>query len=96
MRVILEFSSAPVGAGVSLSAYVKKAIKVVENSGMKYMVTPMGTIMEGDSLDELLEVVKKAHETMFNAGVVRVVTSVKIDERHDVERTMEEKVRKVI
>ncbi|MHA2283959.1 MAG: thiamine-binding protein [Promethearchaeota archaeon] len=30
---------------------------------------------------------------MFNAGVVRVVTSVKIDERLDVERTMEEKVR---
>ncbi|MHA2283958.1 MAG: thiamine-binding protein [Promethearchaeota archaeon] len=24
------------------------------------MVTPMGTIMEGDSLDELLEVVKKS------------------------------------
>jgi uncharacterized protein YqgV (UPF0045/DUF77 family) len=38
----------------------KKAIKVVENSGMRYMVTPMGTIMEGDSLDELLEVVKKS------------------------------------
>ncbi|MFW9990985.1 MAG: MTH1187 family thiamine-binding protein [Candidatus Odinarchaeota archaeon] len=96
MRVILEFSTAPVGLGVSLSTYVKKAIDTVKQSGMKYQVTPMGTVLEGDSLQELLEVVMRAHESIFEAGAARVVTSVKIDERRDVERVMEDKIRKVV
>jgi len=95
MRVILEFTTSPVGEGVSLSNFVKKAVQIVKNSGISYMITPMGTIMEGDSLDELLNIVKRAHEELFHAGAKRVVTSIKIDDRRDIERKMQDKVEKV-
>lgn len=58
---------------------VDKAIKVIQESGVKYEVGPMETTMEGD-LDELLDVVKAAHQACFVEGVKQVVTIVKIGE----------------
>lgn len=95
MKIILEFTTSPVGEGVSLSPFVKKAINVVKKSGISYLITPMGTIMEGDSIDELLDIVKEAHEELIRNGAKRVVTSIKIDDRRDIERKMQNKVDKV-
>ena len=58
---------------------VDEAIKVIQASGVKYEVGPMETTMEGD-LDELLDVVKAAHQACFVEGVKQVVTIVKIGE----------------
>lgn len=56
---------------------VDRAISVIQQSGVKHLVGPMETTMEGD-LDELLEIAKRAHEACFVEGVDRVVTFVKI------------------
>ena len=48
--------------------------------------------METENLDELFEALKVAHEAVFRDGVNRVVTSVKIDDRRDREKTMDDKV----
>ena len=86
----------PLGTGSpSLSAYVAKVHKVLEKSGLKYQLTPMSTIVEGD-VDEILKVAKEMHEILFSEGVKRVVTSIRIDERKDKELSMEGKVRAVI
>ena len=58
---------------------VDEAIKVIQESGVKYEVGPMETTLEGD-LDELLDVVKAAHKACFVEGVEQVVTIVKIGE----------------
>ncbi len=91
-RVIVDFSTSPVGVGTSLSSYVKKAIQIVEESGIKHLNHPMGTVLECDSLEEIFKVIHKAHEAIFTAGAQRVVTSIKIDERRDKDRKMEDKV----
>ncbi len=57
---------------------VDKVIELIKNSGVKYMVGPMETTMEGE-LDELLEIVKKAQEVCIDAGAKRVCSVVKID-----------------
>lgn len=91
--IILEFSVVPVGTGnTGVSEYVAKACKVIESSGVRYMVTPMGTIIEADTLERALEVVKKTHEAVIEAGAKRVITTIKIDDRRDKKRRMEEKV----
>jgi uncharacterized protein (TIGR00106 family) len=51
----------------------------------------MGTIVEGD-LDRILAVVKKMHEGVFGKGVVRVLTTIRIDDRRDKAQGMKEKV----
>ncbi len=57
---------------------VDKAIEAIQASGVKYDVGPMETTLEGDDLDQLLEVAKAAHRACFEAGARAVVTIIKI------------------
>lgn len=71
---------------------VDHAIKIIAESGVKFEVGPLETVLEGE-LDLLLEVAKDAHLACFDAGADQVVTLIKIgDHRHGT--TMEEKVGK--
>jgi uncharacterized protein (TIGR00106 family) len=90
---IAEISVVPLGTKTpSVSQYVARAVKVLEQEkGIRYEMTAMGTIMEGD-LDMIMEVVKKMHEGTFVDGVARVLTMVKIDDRRDRAEGMKAKV----
>jgi uncharacterized protein (TIGR00106 family) len=55
----------------------------------------MGTILSGD-LDEVLAVVRKMHESLFEEGAPRVLTQIKIDDRRDRAGTPRQKVRSVL
>ena len=90
---IAEISVVPLGTKTpSLSQYVARAVKVLKRErDIKYEVTAMGTIIEGD-LDRILAAVKKMHEGVFGEGVARVLTTVKIDDRRDRSQGMKEKL----
>ena len=90
---IAEISVVPLGTKTpSVSRYVARAIKVLETQKkVKYEITAMGTIVEGD-LDRILAVVRKMHEETFVDGVNRVVTTIKIDDRRDKSQSMKGKV----
>lgn len=93
---IIEVSIVPVGTGnPGIAEYVAEAVKVFKKAGLKFNVTPMGTVLEGE-LASLLEVIKKAHESCFTAGAKRVLTHIKIDDRRDKEQSAEEKVKAVM
>ena len=93
--VIAEISVVPLGTGSpSLSRYVAECVEVLQEIGIRYTLTPMGTILEG-SLEEVLEVVRLLHRVPFNKGVERVSTRVVIDERRDKDATAEGKVESV-
>ena len=81
---IAEISVVPLGTKTaSVSQYVARAVKVLENEkDIRYEISAMGTIVEGD-LDRILALVKKMHEEVFKEGVARVLTTVKIDDRRD-------------
>jgi uncharacterized protein (TIGR00106 family) len=90
---IVEISIVPLGTKTpSVSQYVARAIKALEKEkDIRYEITPMGTIVEGD-LDRILAVVRKMHEEVFGEGVARVSTTVKIDDRRDKAQGMKDKV----
>ena len=94
--IIAEFTLTPLGEGVSVSKYVKKAFEVIKNSGLKYELTPMSTVIEARTLDEIFGVVKKAEEKMLEEGALRVVIDIKIDHRLDKDASMESKKRAVL
>jgi uncharacterized protein (TIGR00106 family) len=71
---------------------VDRAIQVISESGVKFEVGPMETVMEGP-LDQLLEVAKSAHLACFTAGIDKVVTIIKIGDQRS-GTTIDEKVRK--
>jgi len=57
---------------------VDKVIGYIMKTGVKYVVGPMETTMEGE-LPELLEIVKKAQDICVEDGANRVISVVKID-----------------
>ncbi|NLE75181.1 MAG: thiamine-binding protein [Chloroflexi bacterium] len=58
---------------------VDRAIEVVQQSGVTYVVGPHETTMEGD-LERLLGIVQAGHRAALEAGAPHVVTVVKIVE----------------
>jgi len=71
---------------------VDKVIDYIKDSGVKYIVGPMETTMEGE-LDILLDIVKEANHICIREGAARVVSVVKIDYKPE-GVTMDEKVGK--
>jgi uncharacterized protein (TIGR00106 family) len=71
---------------------VDKVIEYIASTGVKYVVGPMETTMEGD-LDTLLNIVKKAQEICVSEGASRVVSVVKIDYKSE-GVTIDEKIQK--
>ena len=89
---MIDISVVPVGTGSpSASRYVAGAVKILRNEpDIKYELTAMNTIIEGD-LEHLLALAHKMHNSAFDAGVKRVVTTIRIDERRDKPLTIERK-----
>jgi len=95
-RVIAEFSIHPIGEGTSVSRYVRRALTELKKAdGLRLEVTPMATMIEAEKLSDILSAVKAAHESLFRMGAKRVDFILRVDDRRDKERRMEDKVRAV-
>ena len=92
-----EFSVVPVGTGeTSVSRYVAAAIKEIRAiKELEFEVTPMGTVMAASELDTILDAVKRAHDAVASLGAARIISTLRIDDRRDKTRTMQDKVRAV-
>jgi len=94
--VIVELSVVPIGTGeTSVSAYVRAAVKIIEENGLEYEVNSMGTCVQGE-WDEIFSTLKAVHDELAKMGCNRIVTTVKIDDRRDEFETMDAKVAAVV
>ncbi len=94
MSVLMEFAMFPTDKGESVSPYVSKIIKMVDESGHSYKLTPMGTIVEADTMEEILEVVSKAYK-LLEPDCKRVYSAIKLDIRQGASNCLEGKVKAV-
>jgi len=95
MAIIAELSTFPIGKGMSLSKYVKAAVKELESCDVRVTRGAMGTTIEADDLDTLFKAVKLAHEAILKLGAKRVYTTLKIDDRRDFDRSAGEKLESI-
>lgn len=96
---IVDVVVIPVGTeGPSVSKYIAEIQKKLEEykkiGKIDYQLTPMNTLIEGE-LSDLLEVVKVIHELPFDKGLDRVCTNIRIDDRRDKDRKMNDKLTSV-
>lgn len=96
---IVDVTVIPVGTTTpSVSEYVadiQHILKKYEEEGkIKYKLTPMNTIIEGE-LPILFQVISAIHEAPFQKGIQRVATNIRIDDRRDKKTTMEGKLESV-
>jgi uncharacterized protein (TIGR00106 family) len=91
----LEISVVPVGtSSPSFSSSVTDCVRMIEERGLKYQVTPTATIIEGD-LDQLMDVAKDIHRTVLGGDASRVVTNIQIDDRKDKRMDLRQQVETV-
>jgi len=92
--VLLEMAMFPTDKGESVSAYVSRIIKMIDESEIPYRLTPMGTVVECSSMDEALGIIKKAYECL-EEDCNRVYSSIKFDIRKNKENRIEGKIESV-
>jgi uncharacterized protein (TIGR00106 family) len=80
MSALVEFSMFPTEATQSKSAFVARVLDIVDRSGLEYQLTPMGTIIEAETVEEVLAVINRAYEEL-QIDCERVYSSIKIDYR---------------
>ncbi len=83
----------PHGEHLPLYPIIDEAIRVIQLSGLRYIVTPMETVIEG-YYDEVLEVVKKAQEAALAAGAQELVVTLRLHIKKELDVSFEEKTEK--
>jgi uncharacterized protein (TIGR00106 family) len=95
MMAILEISVVPIGTGnTSLSVYVADCLRILKKEKVHYELSSMGTNIEGN-LKDLFHIALKMHQVPFKKGALRVLTTLKIDDRRDKKGTLSGKKRAV-
>ncbi|MDQ6597462.1 MULTISPECIES: thiamine-binding protein [Bacillus] len=63
--------------GEDVIPYVDEAIRIIDESGVKYQVHPLETTMEGE-LEHLFSVITKMNERMMEIGSKNVISQIKV------------------
>jgi uncharacterized protein (TIGR00106 family) len=95
MSVLLDLSIFPVDRGAGVSAFVAPVIAMIRDSGHDYRLSPMGTIVETDTLADALALIERAYDILDRLGSERVYATAKLDIRKGQGGRMEGKVESV-
>ena len=56
---------------------VDSAIEVIQKSGLKYVVCPFETVVEGH-YDEVMTLIKEVQKSVYASGAEKMITNIKI------------------
>lgn len=94
MKVIADICIVPVGIGVSVSKYIARCERVLDNAGLNPKLHAYGTNIEGE-WDDVFAAIKRCHEEVHKMGSPRITSTLRFGTRVDREQTMDEKVQSV-
>jgi uncharacterized protein (TIGR00106 family) len=81
MSVLLDLSIFPVDQGVSVSRFVAPVIAMIRDSGHDYRLSPMGTVVETETLAESLRLIERAEGILDALGCERMYATARFDIR---------------
>jgi len=94
MSVLIEFAMFPTDKGESISAFVGRILKMIDERYAAYKLTPMGTIVEVETLADALKVVEAAYKEL-EPDCNRVYSTIKLDIRKGKSGRLVQKVESV-
>ena len=94
MSVIMEFAIFPTDKGAHVSQYVKQVIEMIDALPFQSQLTPMGTIVECDSMEECLNIISKAN-AILEPNAERVYCTAKFDNKVDKSNQMDYKIKAI-
>lgn len=90
-----DFCLIPIGtSSPSVSNEVASVQRLVEKSGLKYVMHSAGTTLEGP-WDKVHQVIGQAHYILHQEGILRVQTDIRSGSRTDKQQSFDDKVNKV-
>src|SRR5918911_302544 len=93
-----EISILPIGtSSTSISKEVAAAFDAIRKTKdiKTAKLTPMGTQIEADNIQAILNSIEAAHQAVKSTGAKRMISSIRIAERLDASRTLEDEVKSV-
>jgi len=66
MSVLVNFAMFPTDSGTSVSKYVSKIIKMIDESGYDYKLNPMGTSFETETMPQALDLINESYKILEN------------------------------
>jgi uncharacterized protein (TIGR00106 family) len=93
-----EISVFPIGTtSTSISKEVTAAFDAIRKTKdiKTANLTPMGTQIEANDIRTILNCIEAAHQAVKSTGAKRIISSVRIAERLDVSRSLEDEVKSV-
>jgi uncharacterized protein (TIGR00106 family) len=91
--MLAELTITPLGRGTHLSDDLGKILKIIDESGIRYRLTPSGTCLEGE-WDEVMDVVKQCHREA-RSFCTYVLTTLRIDDESGANDKLNENVASV-
>ena len=76
--MLIALSIVPLGGNPNTSDELVEVLKIIDESGLPYQLTPSATCVEGD-WDEVMSVLKRCHERVMEVSA-HVVTTIKIED----------------
>lgn len=94
MSILVEFAMFPTDKGESVSKYVSRIINIIDEEGIPYKLTPMGTIFEVENMEDALNILNKAYKQL-EGDCNRIYAVVKFDIRKNISNRMSQKIKSI-
>jgi uncharacterized protein (TIGR00106 family) len=94
MSVMFEFAMFPTDKGESVSPYVSRILKIIDESNVSYKLTPMGTIVEVETFEEALSLINRAYREL-ESDCGRIYSTIKFDIRKGKSKRLTQKIESV-
>ena len=93
LKVNLAIQVLPFSESEDKYVIIDKAIAVIAESGLKYVVCPFETVVEG-TYDEVMEVVQDIKHSCLLAGAEDLIINLKLHARKDKHALIDDKLEK--
>ncbi|HSF23656.1 MAG TPA: MTH1187 family thiamine-binding protein [Blastocatellia bacterium] len=91
--MLVELSINPLGRGTHLSRDLAAILKLIDDSGLRYVLTPLGTCIEGD-WDQVMPLIKRCHDKARELSS-HVMTTVRIEDEEGATDKLHENIASV-
>lgn len=87
----MEFAIFPTDKGDSVSQYVSRVVAMLRDQNIDYRLTPMGTIVEVETMEEATMLLNRAY-SVLQADCTRLYCTAKFDIRQGKSGRMSQKI----
>ncbi len=91
--MLVELSISPLGRGTHISGDLAEILKVIDDSGLRYKLTPSGTCIEGN-WDEVMVLIKLCHDEARSRSS-HVLTTLRIEDQEGASDKLNENIESV-